>query len=209
MELNSLMSNPVKVSEESHFEGKDFFIHPQALVETGEVGPKTRIWAFAHVLKGASIGANCNIGDHCFIEGKVAIGNEVVVKNGVSIWDGVTIEDRVFIGPNVSFTNDFIPRAKVYHERYEKTLVQKGASIGSNATILCGITLGKWCVVGAGSVVTKDVPAFGLVYGNPARLRGWVCRCGKKLDFGGGVEVRCACGDGYFREGERVRRKEG
>ena len=151
------------------------------MVESEEIGEGTRIWAFAHVLKGVVIGKDCNVGDHSFIEGGAQIGNKVVVKNGVSIWDGVTIEDRVFIGPNAAFINDRVPRAGVYHEKYEKTLIKKGASVGANATLLCGITLGRWCVVGAGSVVTSDVPDYGLVYGNPARLEGWVCRCGKRL----------------------------
>ena len=177
----------------------DTYIHPKALVESEEIGNGTRVWAFAHVLKGAVIGKDCNIGDHCFVEGGVTIGDEVVVKNGVSIWEGVTIEDRVFIGPNVSFTNDRVPRAKVFHDEYEKTLVREGVSIGANATILCGIILGRWCVVGAGSVVTKDVPNFGLVYGNPARLEGWVCGCGKKLELTveGDGEVVCGCGLEY------------
>lgn len=173
------------------------YIHPQALVESDQVGAGTRIWAFVHVLKGASIGARCNIGDHSFIENGVRIGDDVVIKNGVSIWQGVTIEDRVFIGPNASFTNDLVPRAKVYHENYQKTLVREGGSIGANATILCGITLGRWCVVGAGSVVTRDVPDFGLVYGNPARLQGWSCICGLKLNFVGKQRTQCSCGFSY------------
>ena len=163
----------------------DHYIHPNALFETDQIGEGTLIWAFVHVVKGAVIGSNCNIGDHCFIEGGVTIGDEVVIKNGVSIWEGVTIEDRVFIGPNVSFTNDHLPRAKIFHETYEKTLIKEGASIGSNATIVAPRVVGQYAVIGAGAVVTKDVPDFGTVYGNPAELRGWVCRCGKKLEFEG------------------------
>ncbi len=174
-------------------------IHRRALVEIDQVGAGTRIWAFTHVLKGAAIGQDCNIGDHCYIEGDVEIGNEVVIKNGVSIWSGVIIEDRVFVGPNVTFTNDLIPRAKVYHEKYEKTLILEGASIGANATILCGITLGRWCVIGAGSVVTASVPDYGLAYGNPARLKGYFCKCGKKLDLRSDVkdDACCICGRMY------------
>jgi acetyltransferase-like isoleucine patch superfamily enzyme len=181
---------------------KRYYVHPQALVESEHIGAGTRIWAFAHVLNGAIIGSNCNIGDHCFIEGKVKIGANVVIKNGVSIWEGVSIEDRVFIGPDVSFTNDRIPRAKVYHEQYEKTLVREGASIGSNATIVAPRVVGKYAVVGAGAVVTRDVPDFGMVYGNPARLEGLVRKCGKRLDLaveGGDGEARCECGLKYVK----------
>ena len=160
---------------------KDYYIHPKALVESEEIGKGTRIWAFVHVLKGAVIGKDCNIGDHCFVEGGVTIGDEVVIKNGVSIWEGVTIEDRVFVGPNVSFTNDRVPRAKVFRDEYDKLLVKEGTSIGANATIVGPRVIGRCAVVGAGAVVTKDVPDFGLVYGNPARLKGWVCECGERL----------------------------
>ena len=176
-----------------------YYIHPQALVESDRIGSDTQVWAFAHILKGASIGSHCNIGDHCYIEKGVKIGDEVVIKNGVSIWDGLTIEDLVFIGPNVSFTNDLFPRAKVYHDHYESTLIRKGASIGANATILCGITLGSWCLVGAGSVVTRDVPDFAVVYGSPAKLRGWVCKCGKMLMFNEDKKTKCECGLEYSK----------
>lgn len=182
-------------------------IHPHAIVEIDQLGSGTRVWAFTHVLQGAAIGCGCNIGDHCYIEGGVKIGDDVVIKNGVSVWDGVIIEDRVFVGPNVTFTNDVIPRAKVYHEEYEKTLIFEGASIGASATILCGITLGRWCVIGAGSVVTTAVPDYGLVYGNPARLKGYVCECGKKLDLPieGEAKARCVCGLVYTLSGKQVR----
>ncbi|RIK17030.1 MAG: N-acetyltransferase [Chloroflexi bacterium] len=139
------------------------FDHPTALVETDNIGDGTRIWAFAHILKGAVIGAGCNIGDHCFVESGVVIGNDVVVKNGVALWQGITLQDRVFIGPN------------------EHTWLGEGASIGANATLLCGITIGRYALIGAGSVVTRDVPAFALVYGNPARQHGWACMCGNPL----------------------------
>jgi len=172
-------------------------IHPQALVESQKIGAGTHIWAFAHVLKGARIGCDCNIGDHCYIENGVTIGDQVVIKNGVSIWEGLLIEDLVFIGPNVSFTNDLFPRAKIYHGHYERTLIRKGASIGANATILCGITLGRWCLVGAGSVVTRDVPDFAIVYGNPGKLKAWVCKCGKILGFVRGKRICCGCGLEY------------
>jgi len=181
-------------------------IHPTALVETDHVGPGTRIWAFVHILKGAVIGRDCNIGDHCYIEGGVQIGDEVVIKNGVSLWTGVTIEDRVFIGPNVAFTNDLVPRAKVYRDDYDHTLVKEGASIGANATLLCPLTIGRYALVGAGAVVTRDVPDFGLVYGNPARLVGFVCKCGQRLPFTPEQDgtATCSCGLSYRKTGLQV-----
>jgi len=177
--------------------------HPTALVESEHIGPGTRIWAFVHVLKGAVIGSNCNIGDHCYIEGGVKIGDKVVIKNGVSLWSGVTIEDRAFIGPNAAFTNDPVPRAKLYRDECEKTLVREGASIGANATLLCPVTIGPYALVGAGAVVTQDVPDFGLVYGNPGRLVGFVCRCGQRLPFAldEDGETTCVCGLHYYKEG--------
>lgn len=161
------------------------------------------------MLKDAEIGADCNIGECCYIENNVKVGNEVVIKNGVSLWSGLTVEDRVFIGPNVSFTNDRIPRAKVLHEHYEETLIREGASIGANATILCGITLGSWCLIGAGSVVTHDVPDFGLAYGNPAQLLGWICKCGIRipLTVEGNGQTKCTCGAVYILSDGKLRRQ--
>lgn len=170
--------------------GKDIFVHPTALVETQEIGRGTRIWAFAHVLKAAVIGGNCNIGDHCFVEGGVRVGNEVVIKNGVCLWEGLTIGDRVFVGPNVVFTNDHVPRAKVFRDAYDKVAVKEGASLGANATIIGPREIGRYAMVGAGAVVTKDVPDFGLVVGNPGRLMGWVCVCGARLRGLEGERVR-------------------
>jgi acetyltransferase-like isoleucine patch superfamily enzyme len=182
---------------------KDYYIHPKALVETNQVGEGTRVWAFAHVLKGAVIGKDCNIGDHCFVESRVTIGNEVVVKNGVSIWEGVTIEDRVFVGPNVSFTNDRVPRAKVFRDEYDTVLVKEGASIGANATVVGPRVIGRFAMIGAGAVVVKDVPDFALVYGNPARIQGWVCECGERLDFEE-EKAACGCGIEYVKDGPQI-----
>lgn len=162
---------------------RDFFVHPNALVESDKIGAKTRIWAFAHVLKGAVIGEDCNLCDYVFVENEVTIGSRVTIKNGISIWDGLEIEDDVFLGPNAAFTNDMFPRSKRHSGNYLKTLLKKGASVGANATILCGITLGRYCLVGAGAVVTKSIPDFALVTGNPARFRYWVSKTGEKLQF--------------------------
>lgn len=148
----------------------DVFVHDHALLETSKVGAGTRVWAFAHVLPGAVIGKECNICDHVFIENQVAVGDRVTVKCGVQLWDGVTLEDDVFIGPNVTFTNDHSPRSKRYLPKPGKTLVRQGASIGANATILPGLTIGRDAMVGAGAVVTRSVPANAVVVGNPARI---------------------------------------
>lgn len=147
-----------------------YFIHPQALVETKDIGKDTRIWAFAHILSGASIGEDCNICDHTFIENDVIIGNRVTIKCGVYLWDGVRLEDDVFIGPNATFTNDKFPRSKHYPPEFLKTVVGCGASVGANATILPGIMIGKGAMIAAGAVVTKNVPDNVLVMGNPARF---------------------------------------
>lgn len=148
----------------------DFFQHPNALVESNRIGVGTRIWAFAHVLPGASIGADCNICDHVFIENDVSLGDRVTVKSGVQLWDGIRIEDDVFIGPNATFTNDPMPRSRQYLERYPETTVKCGASIGANATILPGVTIGRNAMVGAGAVVTRPVPPYAVVIGSPARI---------------------------------------
>lgn len=148
------------------------FIHPQALVDIGAfVGAGTRVWAFTHLLPRAVIGRNCNICDHVFIENDVVIGDRVTIKCGVQIWDGIALEEDVFIGPNVTFTNDPFPRSQQYPEHgFPRTLVKRGASIGGNATILPGITIGEEAMIGAGAVVTRDVPPRALVMGSPARV---------------------------------------
>jgi acetyltransferase-like isoleucine patch superfamily enzyme len=171
------------------------FIHERALCEADDIGPRTRIWAFAHVMRGAVVGADCNIGDHVFIEAGARIGNRVIVKNGVTIWDKVTVEDDVFLGPNMVFTNDMNPRVAFKNppERFMPTLVRRGASIGANATIVCGVTIGENAFIGAGSVVIRDVPAYALLAGNPARRIGWMCACAHKLP----ASLVCDCGRGY------------
>lgn len=170
------------------------FIHPQALVESGAViGTATRVWAFAHILPGAVIGNDCNICDHTFIEGKVRLGNRVTIKCGVYLWDGLVLEDDVFVGPCAAFTNDLRPRSRQYPDAFPATLLRQGCTIGANATILPGLTIGAWSMVGAGAVVTRDVPSFGLVVGSPARLKGWVCRCGRRLEKFVDDATNCAC----------------
>lgn len=145
------------------------FIHKSSDVQTMSIGPETKVWQFCVILPGAKIGSNCNINSHCFIENDVVIGNNVTIKCGVQLWDGIIIEDGVFIGPNATFTNDKYPKSKNVNFELQKTLIKKGASIGANATILCGITIGEGAMIGAGSVVTKDVPAGEIWFGNPAR----------------------------------------
>lgn len=152
------------------------FLHPQSLVESPHIGAGTRVWAFAHVLPSAVIGSDCNICDHVFIENDVVLGDRVTVKCGVQLWDGLRIEDDVFIGPNATFTNDPLPRSKQYLARYPQTVVRRGASIGANATLLPGITIGENAMVGAGAVVTHSVPPDAVVVGNPARIIRYVAR---------------------------------
>jgi acetyltransferase-like isoleucine patch superfamily enzyme len=151
-----------------------FFVHPQAICESTDVGEGTRIWAFAHVLAGARIGADCNVGECVFIENDVVVGDRVTVKNGVQLWDGLRVGDDVCIGPNATFTNDPFPRSRVYDHEIAVTRVDEGASIGANATILPGLTIGAHSMVGAGAVVTRDVPESTIVAGNPARVVGSV-----------------------------------
>lgn len=147
-----------------------YFKHENAIVESENIGAGTRVWAFVHILPGARVGVDCNLCDQVFIENDVVVGDRVTIKSGVQLWDGVRIEDDVFIGPNATFTNDPFPRSKRFPEKYAVTVVQKGASIGANATILPGVIIGRNAMVGAGSVVTKDIPPNAIVAGNPARI---------------------------------------
>lgn len=151
-----------------------YYKHDQAIVASQNIGKGTRIWAFTNILPGAVIGEGCNICDHVFIENEVTLGDRVTVKCGVQLWDGLQVEDDVFIGPNATFTNDKFPRSKKYPDEYPRTVLKKSCSIGANATILCGITIGENAMVGAGAVVTKDVPPNAVVYGNPARIHRYI-----------------------------------
>lgn len=153
---------------------RDCFVHPRALCESEAVGPRTRVWAFAHVLPGARIGADCNICDHVFIENDVVVGDRVTVKCGVQLWDGIEVENDVFIGPNVTFTNDPFPRSRRYQDAVQRTRIREGASIGANATLLPGIEIGAHAMIGAGAVVTRSVPPHAIAVGNPARITGYV-----------------------------------
>jgi UDP-2-acetamido-3-amino-2,3-dideoxy-glucuronate N-acetyltransferase len=178
------------------------YVHPKGLCESERVGPRTRIWAFAHVLPGAEIGADCNVGDHAFIEGGARLGDRVTVKNAVLVWDRVTVEDEVFLGPNMVFTNDLAPRVgfKKAPDELVPTLVRRGATIGANATVVCGVTIGGHAFVAAGAVVVDDVADYALVAGNPARRIGWVCACGRRL----GEPLACSCGRTYSLVDERA-----
>ena len=158
-------------------------IHPLAEVQTDNIGEQTIIWQFAIILKGASIGSNCNINCHTFIENDVVVGNNVTVKSGVYLWDGITVEDDVFIGPNATFTNDKYPRSKQYPSNFKKTKLERGCSIGANATVLGGVTIGQFSIIGAGSVVTKDVPPNVIVTGNPAKIVAHVDNKGNKISM--------------------------
>jgi UDP-2-acetamido-3-amino-2,3-dideoxy-glucuronate N-acetyltransferase len=176
------------------------FVHESALCESDRIGGNTRVWAFAHVMAQARIGADCNICDHVFVESGAVIGDRVTVKNNVMVWDGVTIEDEVFLGPNVVLTNDRNPRIG-FRRPFQPTHVRRGATIGANATLVCPVTIGSYAFVGAGTVVLRDVPAHALVVGNPGRRIGWVCVCAEKLD----ADLCCeACGRTYSRAATEI-----
>ncbi len=189
---------------------KKYFVHESSYVDDGvEIGEGTNIWHFSHIQSGTKIGKNCSIGQNVNIGNNVVVGNNVKIQNNVSVYEGVVLEDYVFCGPSVVFTNIFNPRCE-YPQRgsefYRKTLVKKGASLGANSTIVCGNTIGKRAFVGAGAVVTKDVPDYALVMGNPAGIAGWMCACGMKLDLSKSPDTneenRCKkCGKEYKKSG--------
>ena len=166
---------------------QDVFVHPSSFVDHGaRVGQGTQIWHFSHILKGAHIGKNCKIGQNVVVSSTAVVGNHVKIQNNVSIYDGVVLEDYVFCGPSCVFTNIWNPRSAIARNSakfYKKTFVRYGATIGANATILCGIEIGRFAFIGAGAVVTKDVAAYTLVYGNPAQVHGWMCECAEKIKF--------------------------
>lgn len=191
---------------------KPYFVHESSYVdEPSEIGEGTKIWHFSHVMASARIGKKCSIGQNVVISPNVTIGNNVKIQNNVSVYEGVVLEDDVFCGPSMVFTNVTTPRSGTPRNTsadYATTLVKRGASIGANATIVCGNTLGEFAFVGAGSVVTKDVPAYAMVYGNPARIRGYACECGIKLTFAEDRSTCAECGREYEKTGDNVRRSK-
>ena len=188
--------------------GSDYFVHPSSYVDDGvEIGEGTKVWHFSHIQTGSRIGEGCSIGQNVNIANNVRIGDYVKIQNNVSVYEGVELEDYVFCGPSMVFTNVMNPRSEFPQrgsEFYNKTLVKRSASIGANATIVCGNTIGRSAFIGAGSVVTRDVPDFAMLYGNPAEIRGWVCACGVKLDFEEDRSKCPKCGREYLIKGDIV-----
>ncbi|MCZ2127917.1 MAG: N-acetyltransferase [Anaerolineales bacterium] len=189
----------------------DYFVHESSYIDEGaEIGAGTKIWHFCHVMSDAKIGERCNIGQNVLVASSVTLGDNVKVQNNVSLYTGVIVEDDAFLGPSMVFTNVINPRSHVSRrDEYQTTRVKRGASIGANATVVCGVTLGRYCFVGAGAVVTKDVPDYALVYGNPARLRGWMCQCGEQLTFADERAVCSKCGDAYRKQDQAIRPERG
>lgn len=185
----------------------DSQVHPTAIVDEGaRIGAGTRIWHWVHVCGGATIGSRCSLGQNVFVGNKVTIGNNVKIQNNVSVYDNVTLEDDVFCGPSMVFTNVYNPRSAVSRkDEYRDTLVKQGATLGANCTIICGVTIGEHAFIGAGAVVTQDVPAFALMVGVPAQQIGWMSRCGERLDLPLGGDGKAACPI----TGERYRLSQG
>jgi UDP-2-acetamido-3-amino-2,3-dideoxy-glucuronate N-acetyltransferase len=183
-----------------------YFAHESSFVDAGaQIGKDTKVWHFSHIMPGAVIGERCNLGQNVVVMNGVRIGNNVKVQNNVSIYEGVELEDGVFCGPSMVFTNVMNPRSHVSRKsEYRRTLVKRGASIGANATIVCGVTLGEYAFIGAGAVVVRDVPAFGLMAGVPAKRIGWMCQCGERLADSGAAAC-ASCGATYERTGDAIR----
>ena len=184
---------------------QDYFVHPSSVVDDGvSIGAGTKIWYFCHVQSGSSLGERCILGQNVNIDRDVTVGNGVKIQNNVSVYKGVQVEDEAFLGPSCVFTNVLNPRAHVERKaEFRPTRVGRGATVGANATVVCGHDLGDYCMIGAGAVVTSDVAAHALVVGIPARLHGWVCRCGDRLNFGDRKETSClSCGDRYRKIGQ-------
>lgn len=184
----------------------EYFVHESSYVdEPCSIGSGTKIWHFSHIMKNSRLGARCNIGQNVVISPDVVIGDNVKIQNNVSVYTGCILEDDVFCGPSMVFTNVVNPRSHVLRrDEYKTTLVRKGASLGANCTVVCGITIGRYAFIGAGAVVTKDVPDYALIYGNPAVLRGWMCNCGIKLAFATEAATCAACGAKYLKRGSLV-----
>ena len=204
MERGGIPTEPQKASAHPSFQGnRPYFVHPTAVMdEKTEIGSGTKIWHFSHILSGSRIGCDCNVGQNVVIGPDAIVGNRCKIQNNVSVYKGVTLEDGVFCGPSMVFTNVYNPRAEIRKmDQVRPTFVKKGATIGANATIICGITIGRYAFVGAGTVVTKNVPDHALVVGNPSRLMGWVCKCGERLPD----DLGClSCGVRYEKEGDSV-----
>jgi len=185
----------------------NYYFHPTATVEQDcQIGEATKIWHYSHIMKEAKIGKNCTIGQNVFVDSKAVLGNNVKVQNNVSIYDCVKLEDAVFCGPSVVFTNVINPRSHIPRKNeFRETLVKNGATLGANATIICGITIGEYAFIGAGAVVTKDVPPYALVYGNPGRIKGWMCMCGIKLEFSQNQTQCHSCGKKYMKNNETIK----
>ena len=188
------------------------FVHESSYVDDDVViGEGTKVWHFSHIMRGTRVGRDCSLGQNVLVGPNVTVGDNVKIQNNVSVYEGVVLENDVFCGPSCVFTNVDRPRSgfPTKASDYERTLVRHGVTIGANATIICGHTLGEHSFVGASSVVTKDVPAYAVVYGNPARIRGWVCECGAPLAFEEGAATCRTCGREYVKDGERVRAASG